>query len=113
MNGVSMNKPSTLRVPLLCLGVIAVAACSKSGPPPAPPPPQVGVVTVAPQSTPLTKNLVGRLSSYMSANVTARVSGVLLRRAYKEGGAVKKGQLLFEIDPTFYQTVLNNSLATL
>jgi len=108
-----MNKLSTLRVPLLCLGVIAVAACSKSGPPPAPPPPQVGVVTVAPQSTPLTKNLVGRLSSYMSANVTARVSGVLLRRAYKEGGAVKKGQLLFEIDPTFYQTVLNNSLATL
>ncbi|MFK4446156.1 membrane fusion protein (multidrug efflux system) [Caballeronia udeis] len=108
-----MNKLSTLRVPLLCLGVIAVAACSKSGPPPAPPPPQVGVVTVAPQSTPLTKNLVGRLSAYMSANVTARVSGVLIRRAYKEGGAVKKGQLLFEIDPTFYQTALNNSLATL
>jgi len=62
---------------------------------------------------PLQRDLVGRLSAYYSANVTARVSGVLVKRAYTEGATVKAGQTLFEIDPAYYQSVLNNDLATL
>ncbi len=65
----------------LCL--IVLAACSKSSPPP--PPPQVAVVKVQAQSVPLERRFVGRLSAYYSANVPARVSGVLLRRTYAEG----------------------------
>lgn len=65
------------------------------------------------QTVPLNRDLVGRLSAYYSANVTARVSGVLVKRAYTEGSTVKAGQVLFEIDPTFYQSVLNSDLATL
>jgi membrane fusion protein (multidrug efflux system) len=42
----------------------------------------------------------------VNAEVTAQVSGYLLRQAYKEGGAVKKGQLLFEIDPRPFQATL-------
>jgi membrane fusion protein (multidrug efflux system) len=104
-----------LRMPLLCLGLIALAAlaaCEKAKPS-APPPPKVGVVKVQTQNVPLTRQLVGRLSPYYSANVTARVSGVLLKRVYKEGSQVQQGQLLFEIDPTFYKTQLDNDLALL
>lgn len=99
--------------PLLCLGVLALFGCSKDNHPPAPPPPEVGVVTVHPQNVALMQPLVGRLSAYLSANVTARVSGVLLKRDYKEGSKVKAGQVLFEIDPVYYQAQLNNDLGLL
>ncbi len=66
-----------------------------------------------PGNVPLTRSFVGRLSAYYSANVTARVSGVLTKRLYTEGAEVKAGETLFEIDPTYYQTVLNTDLATL
>ncbi|MBV8742905.1 MAG: efflux RND transporter periplasmic adaptor subunit, partial [Sinobacteraceae bacterium] len=70
-------------------------------------------MTATRQTVPLTRDLAGRLSPYLSANVVARVSGVLLRRTYKEGAEVKPGQLLFEIDPAYYRTILNNNLAAL
>ncbi len=100
-----------LHVSLLCLVVTALAGCHKSNPPP--PVPQVAVVKAQAQSVALTKQLVGRLSSYYSANVTARVSGVLLKRVYTEGSQVRQGQLLFQIDPAYYQAQLDNDLAVL
>jgi membrane fusion protein, multidrug efflux system len=108
-------KPLPLCMPLLCLALSALAAlggCSKSKPA-APPTPKVAVVKVQTQTVPLTKQLVGRLSPYYSANVTARVSGVLVKRVYTEGGEVRQGQLMFQIDPTFYKTQLDNDLALL
>ncbi|HXO01088.1 MAG TPA: efflux RND transporter periplasmic adaptor subunit, partial [Stellaceae bacterium] len=105
-------KLSSARAFLLCIGLAAVASCGKKPSPP-PPPPPVGVVTAEAQSVPLDKALVGRLSSYLSANVTARVSGVLVKRVYTEGQEVKQGQLLFEIDPAFYQAQLKLALGTL
>lgn len=104
-------KSVPLHVSLLCLVLMALAACHKRRPPP--PPPQVEVVTAQAQSVALTRQLVGRLSSYYSANVTARVSGVLLKRVYTEGSQVRKGQLLFQIDPAYYKTQLDNDLAVL
>lgn len=105
---------SSLRTPILCLSLLALAACSgKAQEPPKPPTPEVGVVVVQPQSAPLTRDLVGRLSAYLSSNVTARVSGVLLKRVYTEGSEVKKGQLMFQIDPAVYQAALNSSIASL
>jgi membrane fusion protein (multidrug efflux system) len=104
-------KSVPLHVSLLCLVLMALAACHKRSPPP--PPPQVEVVTAQAQSVALTRQLVGRLSSYYSANVTARVSGVLLKRVYTEGSQVRKGQLLFQIDPAYYKTQLDNDLAVL
>ncbi|MFP6562436.1 efflux RND transporter periplasmic adaptor subunit [Paraburkholderia sp. B3] len=73
----------------------------------------MSVVKAEPQNVPLKRDLVGRLSAWYSANVTARVSGVLLKRVYTEGATVKEGQLLFVIDPAYYQSVLDNDLATL
>lgn len=97
--------------PLSCLVLMAIAGCHKKTPPP--PPPQVSVVTAQTQTVPLTKQLVGRLSAYYTANVTARVSGVLLKRTFAEGSQVRQGQVLFQIDPTYYQSQLDIDLGVL
>ncbi|HET8764771.1 MAG TPA: efflux RND transporter periplasmic adaptor subunit [Rhodanobacter sp.] len=107
-------KPSFLRASALGAGLLVLAACGSHGANPAQmPPPAVGTITVQPQNEPLTKDLVGRLSAYRSADVRARVAGLVLKRSYVEGSDVKKGQLLFEIDPATYQAALNASLANL
>jgi membrane fusion protein (multidrug efflux system) len=100
---------------LLCLSLLALAACSKGKEqgPPQMPPPEVGVIRIQPQSSPLTKDLVGRLSPYRSADVRARVAGVLLKRTYTEGTDVKQGQLLFQIDPAPLKAALSAAEASL
>ena len=107
--------PSSLRIPLLCLSLMALAACGKGKDQGAPhmPVPEVGVIRAQPVNSPLTRDLVGRLSAYRSADVRARVAGVLLKRSYEEGTDVKKGQPLFEIDPAPLKAALDASLATL
>lgn len=105
--------PSSLRTSLLCLSLLTLAACGGKEKQQKPPPPEVGVIQVEPSNAPLTKQLVGRLSAYRSADVRARVSGVLLKRTYEEGSEVKKGQLLFQIDPAPLRATLNSALATL
>jgi membrane fusion protein (multidrug efflux system) len=108
-------KSSSLRTPLLCLGLLSLAACGKGKEqgPPQMPPPEVGVVKVQPQTEPLRKSLVGRLSPYRSADVRARVSGLLLKRVYTEGSEVKQGQLMFQIDPAPYKAALDSAIANL
>ncbi|HUA81122.1 MAG TPA: efflux RND transporter periplasmic adaptor subunit [Dyella sp.] len=107
-------KSTPMRTPVLCLSLLALAACSsKNQGPPKMPPPTVGVVDAQPQNVPLTKDLVGRLSAFRSADVRARVSGVLVKRVYTEGTDVKQGQLLFQIDPVPYKAALANTEAAL
>ncbi len=77
------------------------------------PPPEVGVITVHATQVPLVQNLVGRLSPLRSADVRARVAGVLQKRVYTEGSEVKEGQVLFKIDPTQLRATLNAQLANL
>ena len=108
-------KSSILSTSLLCLSLLALSACGKDeqNGAPKPPPPDVGVITVQPQSSALTRDLVGRLSAFRSADVRARVAGVLLKRDYEEGSDVKKGQLLFQIDPAPLKAALNAAQAAL
>ncbi len=91
---------------------LALAACGQSEPP-APPPPQVAVISATPQTVPLQRELSGRLSSFRSSDVRARVAGVVLKRTYEEGSDVKEGQVLFQIDPAPLQATLSASQAQL
>lgn len=79
----------------------------------APPPPQVGVVEVQPQSVSLSTELPGRVEPLRIAQVRARVSGVVLKRHFREGSEVKAGQHLFDIDPAPYRATLDSARATL
>ena len=102
-----------LRAAPWCLALLLAACGESKKQAPTPPPPLVGVVTAHAESVPLVKDLVGRLSAFRSADVNARVAGVLLKRAYVEGSEVKKGQLLFEIDPAPLKAALASATAQL
>jgi len=67
------------------------------------PPPEVDVVTVAPGRATITQDLPGRLEAYRTAQVRARVEGVIEKRLFQEGSEVKAGESLFQIDARIYQ----------
>lgn len=73
----------------------------------------VPVVTVEPQSIPLTFTYGARAIGYKDTQVRARVGGILLKRYYVEGSPVKEGDLLFEIDPQPYKVALSQAKAKL
>jgi len=98
---------------LALAGAAWLAACSPAPHAGAPPPPDVNVVQVHPEAVPLTRDLVGRLSSVRTADVRARVPGILLKRLYREGSEVRAGQPLFQIDPKPLQAALDAALAAL
>jgi len=108
-----MSRSSATAV-LVAASVLALGACAKkAAPPQAQPPAEVGVVAMHPETLPLTRELVGRLSPFRSSDVRARVAGVLVKRVYREGSDVKEGDLMFEIDPAPLKAALNASEATL
>ncbi|AMB85843.1 efflux transporter periplasmic adaptor subunit [Pseudomonas agarici] len=80
---------------------------------PAPPAPQVGVVTLQTQAFTLTSELPGRTSAYRIAEVRPQVNGIILKRLFKEGGDVKAGQQLYQIDPSVYEATLKSAEANL
>jgi RND family efflux transporter MFP subunit len=94
------------------LGAVAAAGC-KPKPPPPPPPPKVSVVTVTARDVPIHQEWVGTLDAYPNAQIRAQVSGYLIKQDYAEGGVVKKGDLLFEIDPRPFQAVLDQAQSKL
>src|ERR1700693_4705377 len=95
------------------LAVMVLAGCGSAKPAPASPPPQVSVVTVHRGSVPITTELPGRTSAFLVAQVRARVDGILLKREFKEGGEVKTGQRLYQIDPATYIAGVNRAQASL
>lgn len=97
----------------LLVTAATLTACGGPTPPPTPPPPEVGVVAAQPVSVALQRDLVGRLTAYRTAEVRARVPGVVLERVYREGSDVKAGDLLFRIDPQPLQATLQEQRALL
>ncbi|MBY4897738.1 efflux RND transporter periplasmic adaptor subunit [Cupriavidus sp. AU9028] len=106
------------RSSLLAVAVVVTAltlsACGDKAPEAAaPPPPEVGVVTVTPSRMPVINELPGRLEGVRTAEVRARVEGIVLSRNYREGGEVKAGQVMFKIDPAPYEAQLASARADL
>src|SRR2546425_3971979 len=75
----------------------------------APPPPLVEVATVVQQDTPIYSEWVATLDGFVNAQIQPRVSGYVIRQAYKEGSVVAKGDLLFEIDPRPFKAALDQA----
>src|SRR5438477_452798 len=73
------------------------------------PPPMVEVAPVIQKDVPVQGEWVGTLEGYVNAQIQPQVSGYLIRQDYHEGAFVKKGQLLFEIDPRPFQAVLDQA----
>lgn len=104
-----------LRTPALSLMIAtALAACGQGqqqapagmagGPGAAPPPPEVEVVTVAAGSATLTRELPGRLQAVRTAQVRARVEGIVEKRLFAEGSDVRADTPLFQLDARTYKT---------
>src|ERR1700741_2637414 len=71
--------------------------------------PDVEVVQVEQKEVPIYGEWIGTLDGFTNADVRAQVTGYLLRQGYQEGAFVKKGQLLFEIDPRPFQAALDQA----
>lgn len=78
-----------------------------------PPIPEVEVVTVTQKDVPVYSEWVGTTEGLVNAKIRAQVTGYLSRQAYKEGASVKKGDLLFEIDPRTFKAALDLAEAQL
>jgi membrane fusion protein, multidrug efflux system len=96
---------------VLISGLVLLAGCEHKAPPPAPPPPKVSVVTVKSQAVAITTELPGRVEGYRYADVRPQVNGIILKRLFVEGGDVKAGQQLYQIDPAPYQATYDSAVA--
>jgi membrane fusion protein (multidrug efflux system) len=89
------------------LALVFPAGCAKEEPPPAPPPPPHVVVAAAVRKdVPVTFESVAQTVAEDTVDVKARVAGVLLTQQFEEGKLVKKGAILFTIDPQEYEAAL-------
>src|ERR1700722_3389792 len=74
-----------------------------------PPPPVVEVASVIQKDVPVQGEWVGTLEGFVNAQIQTQVSGYLIRQDYQEGALVRRGQLLFEIDPRPFQAALDQA----
>jgi len=74
---------------------------------------QVGFVVVRQGSAPIQQELPGRVSAYQVSDVRPQVSGVILRRLFREGSVVSQGQTLYQIDPSIYNAQAAQAQANL
>jgi membrane fusion protein (multidrug efflux system) len=109
----TLDKYSLQRLPRarrVLAGAIALFwfGCGKSEPP-KPPPPDVEVVQVEQKDVPIWREWIGTLDGLVNAQIRPQVTGYLLRQTYTDGAFVKKGQLLFEIDPRTFQAAVDQA----
>lgn len=89
--------------------VVALAGCQSNSARPTAGPPDVEVVQVEQKDVPIYGEWIGTLDGLTNADVRAQVTGYLLHQDYQEGAFVKKGQLLFQIDPRPFQAALDQA----
>jgi len=102
-------------IKLLLLGgfLLFLAGCGGSKAAPAPPLPVVEVATVVQQDTPIYSEWVAILDGYVNAQIQPHVAGYIIEQNYKEGSVVRKGDVLFEIDPRPFKAALDQAKAQL
>jgi RND family efflux transporter MFP subunit len=100
--------------PALLLGaLVSFAGACHHKPAPVPPPQPVVVATVEQRDTPIYGEWVATLDGFVNAQIESRVAGYVIRQTYTEGSLVKKGAVLFEIDPRPFIAALAQAKAQL
>src|SRR5258708_15494588 len=90
-----------------------LSGCSRKAAPAGPAAPEVLVTTVTPKDVPRVLERVATLDGFINANINAQVQGYIVSRDYQEGSVVKKGDLLFQIDPRPFEAALAQAKGTL
>jgi membrane fusion protein (multidrug efflux system) len=106
------SRPFLFRTIFLCFSlsiILSMAVGCKKEQQAAPPPPIVEVITVAQKDVPIYSEYVGTADGVVNATIRAQVQGYLIKQNYKEGDLVRKGQVLFEIDPRTFQAALEQA----
>jgi RND family efflux transporter MFP subunit len=93
--------------------LLLLGGCNDSKVASAPPLPLVEVATVVQQDTPIYSEWVAVLDGYVNAQIQPRVAGYIIKQNYKEGSVVRKGEVLFEIDPRPFKAALDQAKAQL
>ena len=99
------RRAGTITLIGILAGYLAVTGCGKQGAGVGQAPnmtPEVGVMTIQPQRVSLTTELSGRTSAHLVAEVRPQVSGIIQKRLFTEGADVKAGDVLYQIDPSYY-----------
>jgi RND family efflux transporter MFP subunit len=99
-------------VALVLIGALVAAACGK-GEAPKLPPPEVLVAPIVQRDVPIYSAWVGTIQGYVNAEIRPKVQGYLLAQNYRNGGVVKEGQLLFQIDPRQFKASLDQAVGAL
>ncbi|MFM2108172.1 MAG: hypothetical protein RLZZ513_1240 [Pseudomonadota bacterium] len=112
-----MNTNNTVRTILIPALLIAIGGCSKKEDAKAPanaapPPPMVSVITVSPEQVTNISELPGRVEAVRTAEVRARVGGIVQKRYFNEGSEVRAGQPLYQLDPAPYMATFASARAT-
>ena len=98
----------------LAVALLALGACKQASQgPPSMGPPEVGVVTLHAQEVPLTRELPGRTRAFRVAEVRPQVSGVIESRKFTEGGRVRAGEPLYQIDDAVFRADSESARAAL
>ena len=103
--------PATMTFTLGFGLLLLMAGCEKKEEAPKTGPPEVLVAEVAQQNVPIFQEWVAQLTGPVNADITPKVQGYLLKQNYQNGYFVKKGELLFELDPRQYQAALEHAQA--
>ena len=109
------GKISSVKLPLLlfAVSVLLLGGCGGKQAAPPPAPLDVEVVDVMQKDVPIYGEWVATLDGYVNAQIQPQVSGYLIKQNYKEGSPVRKGEVLFEIDPRPFQAALDQAKAQL
>src|SRR5262249_11025268 len=107
-----LMKPFAL-IGTLLICALVLEGCSRRAPQAGPSAPEVLVTTVQPRDVPRVLERVATLDGFINANINAQVQGYIVSRDYQEGSLVKKGDLLFQIDPRPFEAALGQAKGTL